>query len=147
LIVAVAGCNGPPSAVQPTLVAVHDIGLTCGDGVRDNVPSGLYQWRCEGLIDGMNAVILVEGNDQGVAGITLVTKDPVDADATRVRLGRLLQTVPPLDREPGLAETLVGWSGAQQRTVVSGVAIFALCDATQCIIAIMSAGDALKPMP
>ena len=146
-MLALAGCNSAPSAVQPTLGSIHDIGLTCGDGVRDNVPSGLYQWRCEGPIDSLNAVILVDCNDQGVAGVTLVTRDPVAADATRARFERLVETVPPLDRQQGLAEALTGWSGTQQRVIVGGVAMLTVCDATQCMITVTSAEDPLSPLP
>ena len=35
---AVAGCNGAPSAVKPTLAAVEALRAACGDGQPDNVP-------------------------------------------------------------------------------------------------------------
>ena len=147
LIVVLAGCNRAPSAIEPTLLAIHDIGPTCGDGVRDNVPSGLYQWRCEGPIDNLNAVILVDGNDQGVASVTLVTREPVDPDATRTRFGRLVESVPPLDRHPGLTGALIGWSGGEQRIVVGDVSLFTVCDANQCIVRVTSAAGPLSPLP
>ena len=71
---AVAGCNGAPSAVKPTLAAVEALGAACGDGQPDNVPSGLVEWQCRATDGGEAdkqriAGVTVDGNDHGVARV------------------------------------------------------------------------------
>src|SRR5207344_1807642 len=91
-----AGCDGlstRPATVQPTLDAIESLGMRCGDGVRDNVPSGLSQWSCTGSLDGASSTLLVDGNAEGVAGITLVVDGPVDAATTRQRFGLVVDGV------------------------------------------------------
>ena len=64
LAILAAACHGTspaPPAVTPTLAAIHAIDFTCGAGIRDNVPSGLSQWACEGMVQGQATTILVDG--------------------------------------------------------------------------------------
>ena len=151
LTVALAsGCIGrrtTPDAVQPTLAAIEALGFRCGDGVKDNVPSGLLQWSCGGAMDAVRSTVLVDGNEEGVAGITLVVDDPSDPGVAGAGFGRLVDAVPPLSNAPVLKDTVAGWSGGQQAWTVGGVRIVAQCDATQCIVIVMPAGDALRPLP
>ena len=146
LAVATAGCSAPV-AVRPTLDAVRALGFTCGDGERDNVPSGLFQWHCHGAIDGAASTILVGGNEEGVSNITLVSEDSTDPAIARAGFGRLVASVPPLSTAPVLVDALAGWTGAQQRTSVGGVAITGVCDATQCLVTVDPIGDVLRPLP
>ena len=150
VLVLAAGCggtSGAPSSVKPTLEAIEAVGLKCGTGMKDNVPSGLVQWRCTGSIEGAVGTALVDGNDAGVAGVTLATDGSTDPDVARVAFVRLVTAVPPLSSAPVLADQLAGWTGDQRSTVVGGVRVSAECDATQCIVEVVSATDPLRPLP
>ena len=149
-MVLITGCgsaSSAPSAVQPTLAAIEGLGFKCDPGVKDNVPSGLFQWRCTGSFDGTAATVLVDGNDEGAAGVTLVTDGSTDPEVARVSFGRLVRAVPPLDTAPILVDQLDGWTGDQRSTVVGGVRVLSVCDATQCIVQVASATDPLRPLP
>ncbi len=146
----VTGCLGrssTPPAVQPTLAAIEALDFHCGDGVKDNVPSGLFQWSCSGAMETARASVLVDGNEHGVAGITLVVDDPSDPGVARNGFDRLVDGVPPLRDAGVLKDTVAGWTGGQQAWTVGGVRISALCDSTQCIVIVMPAEDALRPLP
>src|SRR5215212_11417001 len=74
--VLLCGCSPvsrAPAAVRPTLEAVEHLGLRCGDGEPDNVPSGLFQWHCGPAADPGSKAILVGGNDSGVSDIVVVS--------------------------------------------------------------------------
>jgi hypothetical protein len=145
-----AGCFGratTPPAVQPTLAAIETIGLRCGDGAKDNVPSGLFQWSCAGALEGARSNVLVDGNDEGVAGITLFVDDIGDAGVTRRGFGRLVDAVPPLNTAPVLKDTVARWTGAQEAWTVGGIRIAAECDATLCTVTVMPSRDPLRPLP
>jgi hypothetical protein len=151
LVIALAAACSPretaPGAVQATLAAIETLGLRCGDGLKDNVPSGLFQWSCSGAIEGVHSTLLVDGNQEGVAGLTLLVDDPSDPRVARSQFGRLVDAVPPLTNAPVLKDTLASWTGRQQAWTVGGVRISALCDATHCIVTVLSARDALRPLP
>jgi hypothetical protein len=150
VIALAAGCSPretAPGAVQATLAAIETLGLRCGDGAKDNVPSGLFQWTCRGAIEGVRSALLVDGNQDGVAGMTLFVDDPGDPGVARTQFGRLVDSVPPLTNAPALKDTLASWTGAQQTWTVGGVRIFALCDGTHCVVTVMPTGDALRPLP
>ena len=149
-LVVLSACMGSPSApatVQPTLAGIATLGLRCGDGVPDNVPSGLIEWRCQGELDDAASSLLVDGNDEGVAGITLVMDESTDPRIARRGFGRLIEAVPPVNAAPGLVDGLAGWTGEQLATVVDGVRISAVCTVTQCIVTLASAADPLRPLP
>jgi hypothetical protein len=150
ILVLAAGCFGrgtSPAAVQPTLAAIETLGFRCGDGARDNVPSGLFQWSCGGAMEASRSSVLVDGNADGVMGITLFVDDPRDPGVARSGFGRLVDAVPPLSSAPVLKATIAGWTGGQQAWTVGGVRIYAQCDVTQCVVIVMPAGDALRPLP
>jgi hypothetical protein len=147
LVAAYIGRGTTPAAVRPTLTAIEALGFRCGDGVKDNVPSGLFQWSCVGAMDAARSTVLVDGNDEGVAAITLFVDDPSDAGVARSAFGRLVDAVPPLSNARVLKDTIAGWTGGQQAWTVGGVRISALCDATLCMVTVMPAGDALRPLP
>ena len=150
LLALVAGCGGSstaPAVVRPTLAGIEALGLRCGAGVKDDVPSGLFQWRCTGSLGGAGATVLVDGNDEGVAGVTLVADGSTDPEVARASFGRLVDAVPPLSTAPILVDQLDGWTGDQRSTVIGGVRVSALCDATQCLIWVMPAADPLRPLP
>ena len=150
ILVLAAGCIGrmaTPALVRPTLAAIEILGFRCGDGLKDNVPSGLFQWSCRGAMDAAPSTVLVDGNEDGVEAITLFVSDPSDPGIARRAFGRLVDGVPPLSNAPVLKDALAGWMGGQQASTVGGVRIVALCDATQCIVIVMPAGDALRPLP
>jgi hypothetical protein len=145
-----AGCVGQlttPAAVRPTLEAITSLGFRCGDGHRDNVPSGLLQWSCGGSIDSVRSTVLVDGNDGGVAGITLLVEAPSDPGVARRGFGRLVDAVPPLSTAPVLKATVAAWTGPQQMWTVGGVRLSADCDPSQCIISVLPSGDPLRPLP
>jgi hypothetical protein len=151
LVIALAAACSPretaPGAVQATLAAIERLGLRCGAGVKDNVPSGLFQWSCSGAIEGVRSALLVDDNQEGVAGMTLLVNDPRDPGVARTQFGRLVDAVPPLTNAPVLKDTLASWTGAQQTWTVGGVRIFALCDGTQCTVTVMPTRDAIHPLP
>jgi hypothetical protein len=150
LLAVLAGCAGArsaPPAVQATLVGIDTLGFRCGEGIPDNVPSGLVQWHCQGSVDGFGSTVLVDGNEEGVAGITMVIDESIDPGVARAGFGRLVDAVPPLNTAPVLVDTLTGWNGEQQRNVIGGVRVSAECDATQCIVDVVSADDPLRPLP
>jgi hypothetical protein len=145
-----AGCSPretTPDAVLTTLAAIEALGLRCGAGLRDNVPSGLFQWSCDGSIEGVHSVLLVDGSHEGVAGISLFVDDPTDPEVARSQFGRLVDSVPPLTTAPVLKDVLAGWTGRQQARTVLGVRISAQCDATQCIVTVMPDRNARGPLP
>ena len=83
------GARSAPATVQPTLAAVATLGFRCGEGIPDNVPSGLIEWRCQGELDDAASSMLVDGNDEGVAGITLVMDESTDPRVARRGFGLL----------------------------------------------------------
>jgi hypothetical protein len=146
LVALVAGCNGTPAAVRPTLAGIIALGYRCGEGMKDNMPSGLFQWQCDGAVDETASTVLVDGNQEGVVGMTLFVDTSTDPEVARRSFARLVAGVPPLNAAPALADSLVGWTGRQQSHVVGGVRVFAECEATHCIVIVMPCGDALHPM-
>jgi hypothetical protein len=143
------GCalqSAAPAVVGQSLTAIEALGLRCGDGIKDNVPSGLFQWSCRGMMAGAPTTVLVDGNDKGVTAIALVTDGSTDATLAAAQFGRLVDAVPPMRTAPILKDTVAGWTGAQQVRTIGGVRISASCE-TQCHISVMPAGDALRPLP
>lgn len=142
-----AGCiaSTAPAAVRATLEQVEALGYDCGAGVADNVPSGLTQWRCPGTVAGHTAVVDVDGNDNGVAGITLAINS-TDPAISRTEFRRLTTAVSPLTDQPDLANALDSWTGAQDPKVVGGAEVNGECDATQCLVFITSVDDPTKPL-
>ena len=132
-----SGCNAAhanaPAAVRETLDQIDSMGYDCGAGVPDNVPSGLTAWSCPGAVAGNRAGVIVEGNDDGLAGVTLVIHS-IDPSISRAEFQRLTAAVPPMSTQPGLDEALDAWTGAPNPVVVGEARINALCDVTQCIV-------------
>jgi len=151
LVLALAtGCSDPESTlsgVQPTLAALDALGFRCGDGAKDNVPSGLLQWSCSGEMEGAPLTVLVDGNEQGTTGITLVVDDPANPGVAGRAFGRLVDAVPPLSTAPVLKDSVAAWTGRQQARIIGGVRVSAECDATHCIITVLPARDPLRPLP
>ena len=135
-----------PPAVLPALDAIEDLGYRCDGGSKDNVPSGLYQWRCQRAVDGLSEWVLVWGNEQGIPEFDI---DVEDTDPARVReaYAQLIERVPPLSREPALAAGLDGWTGPQAWREIGGVRVSGECDATQCLVEIVTAASPLQPLP
>jgi len=130
-----AGCNAlsAPAAVRATLDEVEALRYDCGEGLADNVPSGLFQWKCSGTVAGHRAIVDVEGNDDGVVGLTLDISS-VDPTFTRAEFQRLANSVSLLRAEPGLVGALDTWSGVQNPVRVGAARVNGECDATQCIV-------------
>jgi hypothetical protein len=89
----------------------------------------------------------VDGNDEGVAGITLFLDESNDAAVARGTFGRLVDAVPPLSTAPVLKDSVAGWTGGRQERTVGGVHISAECGTTQCVITVLPARDPLRPLP
>lgn len=150
IIALAAGCTShasAPAAVQATIAAIETLGLRCSEGDKDNVPSGLFQWSCSGAIEGVGSALLVDGNQEGVVGLTLFVDNPSDPGVARTQFRRLVDVVPPLTTAPVLKDALASWTGEQQTSIVGGVRITASCDVTHCFVTVMPARDALRPLP
>ena len=136
--------TGAP-AVQPALTALAQLGYACDDGVKDNVPSGLYQWTCrrdrphETIVD-------VNGNDKGIAEFDIDVRE-ADPALARQAFAEVLAAVPRLSTAPWLAGGLDGWTGPQASRDLNGVHVTGLCDATQCIVFIVNAASPIEPLP
>jgi hypothetical protein len=87
----VAGIETPKS-VEPTLSALAGSGLACAAPQRDNVPSGLLQWRCEGDLKGEKLVVLVDGDVDGVFEFTATILSASDRHAQSETFVSLLRT-------------------------------------------------------
>jgi hypothetical protein len=144
-----------PAAVQPTLDALTALGLHCGDGIPDNVPSGLSQWHCRAKADGDHGDdVLVNGNNAGIAELDVVTVSD-DPAPSRTLLIRVVATTPPLAALDGLAadlnDALIDWAGEQRTVNVRGLTLRAECLAPnqfgpgQCLITI-TGPNPIKPM-
>jgi hypothetical protein len=151
--VLLAGCFSSPDpvpsappAIRPTLEGVHAMGFTCGDGVEDNVPSGLFQWICTGIVEENPSTVLVNGNAAGLTEVVLVIDESIDPRTLVAGFERLVTTVPPLSRLPALPSALAGWTRAEERIEVAGVAVLAECD-VQCQVFLGSAAGPLAPLP
>jgi len=131
----VAGCGAlsAPEAVRPALRDVEALGYRCEAGEPDNVPSGLFQWRCPGTVDNAPAVVQVIGNDDGVVEVVL-SINSVEPKVAREEFRRLADAVTPLSGQPGLSAALDAWTGAQAPTRIGDVRVNAECDVTQCIV-------------
>jgi hypothetical protein len=119
---------------------VTRLARSCDNDARQRVAE-------QGARQGVGSALMVDGNQEGVAGMTLVIDDPGDPEVARTQFGRLVDAVPPLTRAPGLKDTLASWTGAQQTWTVVGVRIFALCDGTHCVVTVMPTRDAVHPLP
>ena len=141
----VIGAKGPP-AVLPALTSIERLGYGCDNGIKDKVPSGLYQWSCERTVNGLETFVLVNGNERGIAefDIGVVATDPALA---RTTFSELLAVVPPLSTAPWLEDGLAGWTGPQASRVVNGVSVTGVCDATQCLVFVSTAATPLDPLP
>jgi hypothetical protein len=137
--------KGPP-AVLPALTALERLGYVCDYGVKDNVPSGLYQWHCNRSVNGLQTGVGVNGNDQGIAEFDIDVSD-VDPALVRRAFSEMLATVPPLNTAPWLEEGLAGWTGPQANRVVNGVSVTDLCDETQCMVFVSAASSPLDRLP
>jgi hypothetical protein len=129
------GCDSAnaPAAIRPTVDQIEAMGYECGSGVPDNVPSGLVAWNCSGSVAGNRAGVMVEGNDDGVAGITLVIHSN-DPGVIRTEFRRLAAAVPPMSLQPDVDEALDAWTGSPSPMILGGTRVNALCDVTQCIV-------------
>lgn len=140
------GCSAltAPVAVRATLEQIEALGYDCGAGVADNVPSGLFEWKCSGSVAGNRASVDVEGNEDGVAGLTLDVNS-IDPAISRSEFRRLVTAVSLLIAHPGLSGALDTWTGAQDPRSVDGARVNALCDATQCIVFIGFVDAPIQP--
>jgi hypothetical protein len=144
----VAACGSTvPGTVAPTIAALEQLGLDCGDGLKDNVPSGLYQWSCAGTIDDERVTVLVDGNDEGVSAVELFIDESTDPALARRLFERLVDAVPPLSTAPILKTVVADWDGPQRSQVLGGVRVTAMCLETPCSVLVMPAHDALRPLP
>jgi len=139
------GAKGPP-AVLPALTSIEQLGYACDNGVKDNVPSGLYQWHCSRTVNGLQSTVLVNGNDRGIAEFD-IDVSATDPALVRSAFSEVLAVVPPLSSAPWLADGLAGWTGPQANRVVNGVSVTGECDETQCVVFVSTAASPLDPLP
>jgi hypothetical protein len=142
----VARPKGPP-AVEPALIILERLGYWCDDGEKElGPPNGLYQWHCSRSGRGPATIVLVEGNDQGIAGFTIGVDD-TDPAFARQAFDEIRAAVPPLAWAPWLAGGLAGWSGPEASLVINEIRVTGLCDATQCLVYIVTATSPIEPLP
>ena len=139
-------CAPSFSAVNPTIFKLRDLGYSCGDGIKDNVPSGLYQWHCDRSPDRSDLTELVDGNDRGVAEIDLAFPSN-DPDAAKKTYESVIADVPPLVSAKGLHGVLDSWFGEQTSEDVQGIRVAAECQDSWCTIWITSTTSPLDPIP
>jgi hypothetical protein len=139
------GAKGPP-AVLPALTSIERLGYACDSGIKDNVPSGLYQWHCDRTVNGLQTFVLVNGNDRGIAEFDIGV-EATDPALVRNTFSELLVVVPPLNTAPWLEDGLAAWIGPQASRVVNGVRVTGMCDETQCIVFVSTAASPLEPLP
>jgi hypothetical protein len=98
-------------------------------------------------MEAVKSTVLVDGNDEGVAGISLFLDESSDPAVARGAFGRLVDAVPPLSTAPVLKDSVAGWTRGRQDWSVGGVHISARCDATQCVVTVLPSRDPLRPLP
>lgn len=143
LVLAVVGCT--PRGIQGTLGDLNTLGFTCGDGIADNVPSGLTQWSCRSDGGGPSTAVDIDGNGQGVTELTVVVES-TDLAVAKQSYRRIAGAVAPLTQAPALLDVLSTWAGPQELFTVGSAKVAAECDATQCIIDIDSVDGPLQPL-
>jgi hypothetical protein len=146
-VLACSPVDAAEARMKPTLAALETLGFRCGDGSRDNEPSGLVQWSCGGRLDEHASTVLLDASDEGVVALTLFVDGSGDATTVRADFARIVDVVPPLDTAPILKSVIADWSGGQHEWTVGGVRLRGECAGGTCILAITSAGDPLRPLP
>ena len=121
VLMAITGCaidvnefNRPaaPDQVRPTLEAWSDAGMVCRGPTEDEIPSGLLQWSCRGVLEGVEVSGNLDGDDQGVFAFQVVVPAATEPDAARDAFARLVDATPPLDGlETDIVEFIDGWPG------------------------------------
>jgi hypothetical protein len=145
IAIAVLGCAPSFAATNPTVQKLREIGYRCSDGEKDDVPSGLYQWRCPGPDGDTDVMVLTSGNAKGVAEVDLALSTN-DAVAIRQAYESVIAKVPPLTSATELHGVLDGWSGPQTFFTVRGMHVVAECDSV-CFVGITNATSPLEPLP
>jgi len=161
---AVAGCTGAPSAVQPTLAAVEELGASCSDGQPDNVPSGLVEWHCRTTSGGdwdrqLITGVTIDGNEHGVARVVVaMDRDRLFAgiggvggdtgpDRLRAALGLMVDRLPLLNVAPALADALDGWAGEETASEIGHARVQAWCvEQGACELEISPTGNPDEPL-
>jgi len=106
------GRPATPDRVRPTLDAWTAAGMLCGKPQEGNVPSGLLQWSCRGMLEGVEVSGDLDGDDEGVFGFQVVAPAATEADAARDAFARLVEATPPLDGlEADIVDFIDGWPG------------------------------------
>jgi hypothetical protein len=115
LALAAASCGTrieTPKPVEPTLTALTAGGLACADPRRDNVPSGLLQWSCEGELNSAKVVVLVDGDANGVFEFTATILSQGDRHAQSETFVSLLRSTGVAGSHEGdFVKWLQAWDG------------------------------------
>ncbi len=118
LVASLFGCSllppSVPDAIVPSLDGWRSAGLTCTGPEKDNVPSGLLQWRCSGSLSGTEVGADIEGDSKGVfdiqASVPPIDHPPIsvaDARSAFVALVAATPCVAPV--RDGLSSWIDGW--------------------------------------
>ena len=116
----VAGCGVRiPDRVAPTLDALRQAGLRCGEPQKDNVPSGLLEWSCDGLDHGAAVRVLVDGDEKGVFDLTALVPASAGTATAREVFVDVVDIVPAFaEIRPASGSWLRQWTGAADHLAV-----------------------------
>jgi hypothetical protein len=105
------GGPGTPAAVAPSLDGWRGIGLTCTGPTEDNVPSGLLQWSCRGMLRSATLFATLDGDDAGVFTILAALPAGTGRETVVGAFGDLVDATPALASADG---GIRPWLEAQQ---------------------------------
>jgi hypothetical protein len=117
LVVASLGSCGSPAAptMRTTRDAWLDLHLTCVGPSHDNVPSGLDEWRCAGMIDGQDVKAQIDEQGSRVDEFGFIVPASAGAEtATHVFRDLIGATPAAASIAANVATWLDGWSGARK---------------------------------
>lgn len=120
-----------PDRVRPTLDAWSDAGMVCRGPTEDNVPSGLLQWSCRGMLEGVEVSGNLDGDEKGVFGFQVVAPAATEPDAARDAFARLIDATPALEGlEPGIVAFVDSWPGLPVVGTFGDARVTAVADST-----------------
>jgi hypothetical protein len=135
LVAGVGGCHvAIPARVAPTLSALHALGMRCGEPQKDNVPSGLLQWRCEGLDRGAALTLYLDGDDNGVFDLMAFVDVTAGTATARDVFVDVVDVLPVFDPvRPAAQSWLAAWSGGAGKVNVGPAFLSVEADETSIV--------------
>lgn len=135
LAAALTGCSilGPstPAAVVPTLDSWGAAGLPCSGPFVDNVPNGLLQWRCNGVVNGIRITATLDGDTQSVFQIVGQVRGGTDRATSASTFQSLVKATAALAPVSDAASAwLSAWDGTQAQATFGTAWLLLLPDPT-----------------